>query len=274
MPKLRWFIVLAAPVLACLWSPSEALADKLDDIIKAGKLRCGVMLDFAPIGFRDANNNPVGYDVEFCQDMAKAMGVEPVIVETPSPDRIPALLSDRVDVSISGATNSLERAKVVDFSVPYQVWDYSAVVPGDSPIANFDELKGKKVGSVRGTTPEVYFVEAFKNWNDSNGEYIPYGSNADLFLALTQGKIDALVEGTVGVGEWLKTSQGQGYKICCKAPFPEDWTGIMVKRGQQGLLNWVNLFVWHQTKNGRTAELYRKYWGTDMPSMQWPTAHW
>lgn len=260
--------------LSMIWIPGQARADKLDDILKAQKLRCGVLLDLPPVGYRDASNNPVGYDVEFCQDMAKALGVEPVLVETPSPDRIPAVLSDRVDVSISSATNSLERAKVVAFSTPYQVWSYAVVVRKDSPVRSFNDLKGKRVGIVRGTTPETYFLPIFKGWNDPNGSYTPYGSDADRFLALSQGKIDASVEGTVALGQFLKTPQGKDFVICCTTPFPEDWTGIMVRRNEYGLLNWVNLFVWHEIKSGRVQELYKKWWGIDAPSLALPGASW
>lgn len=49
-----------------------AQADKLDDIIESGKLRCAVTLDFPPMGSRDAQNNPVGFDVDYCNDLAKA----------------------------------------------------------------------------------------------------------------------------------------------------------------------------------------------------------
>jgi len=274
MLRQLWAIgpLMLALAVSCL--PSPAAADKLDDILKAQKLRCGVMLDLPPVGYRDADNNPVGYDVEFCQDMAKALGVTLELVETASPDRIPAILSDRVDVSVSSATNSLERAKVVGFSIPYQVWSYAVVVRKDSGIKSFDDLKGKKVGIVRGTTPETYFLPIFKEWNDPNGTYTPYGSDADRFLALSQGKIDASVEGNVALGQFLKTPQGKDFMICCSTPFPEDWTGIMVQRQEYGLLNWVNLFVWHEIKTGRVQELYKKWWGIDAPSLTWPGASW
>ena len=38
-----------------------AQADKLDDIIESGKLRCAVTLDFPPMGFRDGDNAPMAY---------------------------------------------------------------------------------------------------------------------------------------------------------------------------------------------------------------------
>ena len=54
---------------------TSVYADKLDDVIEAGTVRCGVVLDFPPIGYRDANNEPAGFDVEYCKDLAKAMDV-------------------------------------------------------------------------------------------------------------------------------------------------------------------------------------------------------
>ncbi len=62
--------ILAVAGVAVFAPVNTAKADKLDDVINAGKLRCGVVLDFPPIGFRDADNNPAGFDVEYCKDMA------------------------------------------------------------------------------------------------------------------------------------------------------------------------------------------------------------
>lgn len=95
-----------------------AQADKLDDIIESGKLRCAVTLDFPPMGSRDAQNNPVGFDVDYCNDLAKALDVKAEIVETPFPDRIPALVSGRADVIVASTSDTLERAKTIGMSVP------------------------------------------------------------------------------------------------------------------------------------------------------------
>ena len=263
---------VGALALGAILAATPAAADQLDDIIASGELRCGIMLDVPPVGMRDADNEPVGFDVEFCRDMASALGVEAVIVETPAPDRIPALLSGRVDVGVASATNSLERAKSVAFSIPYQIWDVGvAVAEGNTDITRYEDLEGKSVGTVRGTTGEKSVLADLKAWGV---QHIAYNSNAEQFLALSQGKVDAIVEATAIFGEYIKGPGKGKVKICCIVESaPADWTGLMVQRKEQGLLNWVNLFVWHQWKEGRTDELYRRWFGYPAPRMSYPGVH-
>ncbi len=271
MKHLRGALALAGLVVL----PHSANADLLDDIVADGELKCGIMLDVPPVGMRDEQNNPVGFDVEFCQDMALALGVEAVIVETPAPDRIPAILSGRVDIGVASATNSLERAKAVAFSIPYQIWNVGVAVAADNEdINSYTDLVGKSVGTVRGTTGEVAFLNDFETWKDMGTTHISYGSNAEQFLALRQGKVDAIVESTTIFGEYIKGAGAGLIDVCCDyTSAPSDWTGLMVRRNEQGFLNWVNLFVWHQWKNGRTSELYRMWFGYDAPQMAYPGVH-
>ena len=118
MKKMLTLMAFAAASLC----GAGAHADQLDDIISAGKLRCAVELDFPPNGSRDADNKPIGFDVDYCNDLGKALGVQVEIVDTPDPDRIPAVLSGRADLAIAVASDTLERAKSVSFSIPYFVF--------------------------------------------------------------------------------------------------------------------------------------------------------
>ncbi len=263
------FLTLTFAIL--IFAIVGAKADKLDDIIASGKLKCGVMLDVPPVGMRDNNNKPIGYDVEFCKDMAAALGVDPVFVETPGPDRIPAILSGRVDVGVASATASLERAKSVAFSIPYQIWDLGVAVSVDSSIISYEDLKNKKVGTVRSTSGEAAVLDELKS---RGNKVISYNSNAEQFLALKQGKVDAIIESNAIFGEYAKGAGKGIMKVCCSVTTaPSDWTGLMVNRSHHGLLKWVNLFVWHQWKNGRTDELYKEWFGYPAPSMSFPGTH-
>lgn len=144
---------VAVALLAVMSSSfiNAAFADKLDDIIDSGKLRCAVTLDFPPMGSRDEKNNPVGFDVDYCNDLAKVLGVTAEVVETPFPDRIPALVSGRADVIVASTSDTLERAKTVGMTIPYFAFQMVVLTRDNTGITKYEDLKGKNVGNTSGT---------------------------------------------------------------------------------------------------------------------------
>ena len=130
---------IAAPLV-------PAQADKLDDVINAGKLRCAVVLDFPPIGFYDENNDPAGFDVEYCKDLAKALEVDHELLPVTWAERLPAIVANRADVVFGGTSDSLQRAKTGQASV----WMVPrASVPQETAI---DQVIGS-MRSMRGLRP-------------------------------------------------------------------------------------------------------------------------
>ncbi|VVN90167.1 transporter substrate-binding domain-containing protein [Pseudomonas fluorescens] len=259
--KLGITLALAATMIAA----QPAIADKLDDVISSGELKCGVMLDYPPNGFRDAANNPAGYDVEYCHDLAKALGVKPMIVETSSPQRIPALLSSQVDISIASATITLERAKTVAFTSPYSSYSFVVVARKDSSIKTFEDLKGKRVAGVRGAAEDALFQNVFNKWNVPEGKYLTVSNDSDRNLALAQGKVDAFIVNVQAAVELEKLPQFAAFHTCCDAPFPKDTVGMMVTRENTDFLRFTNLFLRQQQVTGRYAELYKKWYQADAP---------
>lgn len=250
-----------AGALACGFfaATGPAEADKLDDIIASGTLRCAVVLDFPPMGSRDANNNPVGFDVDYCNDLAKALGVTAEIVETPFPDRIPALVSGRADVGVASTSDTLERAKTIGFSIPYFAFQMVVLTKEGLGIENFEGLKGKTVGSVAGTYEAIALEKNVKEWG--SGEFRPYQTQADVMLALSQGQIEAtVVTSTVAVAT-INAGQYQGLAMKGNAPYDIDYVSLIGLRQEYGLLNYLNLFVNQQVRTGRYKELFEKHIG-------------
>ena len=126
--------VLIAVVLAFALNGS-AFADKLDDVIDAGVLRCGVVLDFPPIGFWDENNQPAGFDVEYCKDLAAALEVDYEIQALTWSERLPVIVTNRADVVFGGTSDTLQRAKTVGFTIPYAIYFHQAIVGKDSGLS-------------------------------------------------------------------------------------------------------------------------------------------
>lgn len=265
-------IALVATALTVAAS-QDAAADKLDDIIASGELRCSVTLDFPPIGFRDENNEPVGFDVDYCKDLAAVLGVEPVVVETPWADRIPALISNRADVSIAAASDTLERAQTVGFSIPYMAYIYQVGVQADSDIQSFDDLKGRTVGTVVSTTNEGFMLEQLEAWGDEAGDHLSLQSEADMFLALQQGRVDAIVSSNTTVANFVANPDFDNIAVGPAAPFPIDVVGIMAPRQEYGLLRYLDLFVNRQVRSGRYQELYDKWVGGEAPNLAIPGVH-
>lgn len=247
---------------------SAATSSTLDQVISSKTLRCGVQLDYPPAGFRNQANEPEGYDVQYCKDMAKALGANAVIVETPSSERIPALVSNRIDVLIASASISPQRAMSVSFSQPYVNYTNVVLTRKDANIERFEDLKGRNIGGVTGTTTEQELQALRKGWGDSNGSYTGFGSEAEGYLALAQGKIDGVIIGNASAAALVQSGQFPTLAIKGVAPTPPDLCGIAVRKSDEQMLNWVKTFVWTQVKNGRYQALYAQYFGDgEAPSL-------
>jgi len=257
--------VFAFGLAAAVASTGPAFADKLDDVIASGTLRCAVVLDFPPMGSRDENNNPIGFDVDYCNDLAKALGVEAEIVETPFPERIPALMSGRVDVGVASTSDTLERAKTVGMSIPYFAFEMAVTANDKAGIDSFEAMKGKTVGATAGTFEAIALEAQVKEWGE--GEFRPYQTQADVFLALSQGQIDATVSTSTVAQANVKTGKFPGISVVGKAPFDIDYVALFTNREEYGFLNYLNLFVNQQVRTGRYAELYEKWVGGELPDL-------
>ncbi|MGP9805377.1 transporter substrate-binding domain-containing protein [Paracoccus sp. NSM] len=256
--------ILASGLMLAAGLTTPAFADKLDDIISANVLRCAVVLDFPPMGSRDSNNEPIGFDVDYCNDLAAALGVEAEIVETTFPERIPALMSGRVDVAVASTSDTLERAKTVGFSIPYYAFENAVVANEGVDMADWEGMRGKTVGATAGTYEAIWLEEKVAEWGE--GQFRPYQNQADVFLALSQGQLDATVS-TVEVAEAnVASGNFPGIRIVDKAPMVPDYVALITLREEYGLINYMNLFINQQVRTGRYAELYAKWIGEGEPA--------
>ena len=261
--KYASLLMAAAVALSAAAAQAEST---LDTVIQSKVLRCGIMMDNPPSGFRDANNQPMGFDVEYCNDMAAILGATPEIVEVTSPDRIPALVSNRIDVLVASTTPTPARAMTAAFTQPYMNFTMGVITRDGTGIASYDDLKDKNLGGVIGSTPEQLIASEIEK-HGWTAQYTGYSSDADAYIALQQGKVDALIFSMTVFNALEQSGQFPEFKVAGLAPLA-DPVSIAVTRGDQEFLNWAKLFVWNQRVNGRFEELYRKYFGEGpLPSM-------
>ncbi len=258
-------VLVFATIFAFIGISNTATADKLDDVIKAGVLNCGVVLDFPPMGYFDKDNQPAGLDADYCRDLAKQLGVKVKIFNLTWGDRIPSLISGKTDVVIGSTSDTLERAKSVGFTYPYFVFKFQVISKKGSGIKVFDDLKKFKVGAPLGTTYETEYLAYAKKMGWGRSNYTAFKSENDGYLALYQGKIDALISTNANIATKLATKEFKDFEAGPFVPDYDDIVGIIAKRNELAWIQYLNLFLIHQIRDGRFAELYQKHFNAPVP---------
>lgn len=215
---------------------ATAKARTLDEIKKSGKIKIGVFSDKNPFGYVDENGKVQGYDVYFAKRIAKDLlgsedAVDFVYVEAAS--RVEYLKSAKVDITLANFTVTDERKEQVDFALPYMKVALGIVSPQKAEITDVNQLKGKKLIVVKGTTAETYFS---KNYPDVT--LVKFDEYQEAYDALLDGRGDVFSTDNTEVLAWAK--QNKGFVVGVESLGDIDTIAPAVQKGNTELLNWLN----------------------------------
>jgi len=152
----------AALLAASVLLPVLAAADGvLDRIAKQGEIRLAYRDDAAPFSFMaEGAPEPEGYSVDLCRAVATALkgqlklaDLKVTYVKVTSKDRFDAITGGKADLLCEATTATLERRALVDFSIGTFISGAGMMIQPGGPTS-FEELAGKKVGVLGGTTTE------------------------------------------------------------------------------------------------------------------------
>ncbi len=205
----------------------------VDEIKKSGKIVIGVFSDKAPFGYVDENGKYQGYDVYFAERIAKDLGVDVEYVSTDPASRVEYAATGKVDIILANFTVTEERAQQVDFALPYMKVKLGIVSPDSALITDVEQLKGKQLIVVKGTTAETYFE---KNYPEITLQ--KYDEYADAYNALLDGRGDAFSTDNTEVLAWA--IKNPGFTVGIDALGNADTIAPAVQKGNTTLLNWLN----------------------------------
>ncbi|RAI00017.1 amino acid ABC transporter substrate-binding protein [Acuticoccus sediminis] len=251
---------IAAAVAATLAFATPALAD-LSDILSAGTIKIAVPENFPPFGSLGMEGEYVGYDVDVANLIAENLGVELELVPVTSPQRIPYLETDRVDLVVSSMGANPERAKSIWFSSAYAPFFSGAFAASDLSIASMADLAGHKVGVTGGTLEDLELTEK----GPKDLEIIRFGDNAATISAFVSGQTDVIVTGNTVAAQL--GSDNPDLSIETKFIIKESPAFIGIKKGNIDLLQWVNVFILHKKLGGELNELSEKWLGQPLPDL-------
>ena len=269
MKKGFVYVLVATLAIFFLVSPSAFGADinlakksTLEKIVKSGKLRVGFESGYMPFEMTDKKGKFVGFDMDMAREMAKAMStkenpVKFVPVNTAWDGIIPALMTDKFDIIMSGMTVTQARNLKINFVEPNIVVGQTILVNKKllGVVESYKDLNDPKyvVTSKLGTTGEQAIKRLIPKCN-----YKSFEAEAEAALEVIHGKADAFVY-DLPFCEVMYAEQGKGKTVFLNTPFTYEPLAWAINKGDPDFLNWLNNFLRQMKNDGRYEKIYNKW---------------
>lgn len=259
---MKKFVMLFVALMAVVTlSAATSFAGTLEEIQKRGTLRVGMEPGYMPFELTNQKGEIIGFDVDMAKRMAKAMGVKLELVSTAWDGIIPALLTKKFDIIMSGMTLTQQRNLSINFAQPYIVIGQTILVNKKAAdgVTSYKDLNDPKytVASKLGTTGE----QAVKRMIPK-AKYISYETEQEGVLEVVNGKVDAFVY-DLPYNAAAFVQRGGGKVIHLDQSFTYEPLAWAIRKGDYDFINWLNNFM-NQVKNDGTYDkIYAKWFQDD-----------
>lgn len=262
------YILIIAVVTICMFlsagcqapDKSSDSADKtgLEEIQERGVLKVGATGDYQPMSYLDPETNEyTGFDAELAKDLADAMGVDIEYVATSWPDLMDDTLAGKFDLAISGITITDARKEQALMSDAY-------MENGKTLLCRAEDA-GKYTSIEAVNRPEVRVMEnpggtneKFARENLPDVELIIHDANQEIPGLIASGEADVMITEIVEAAYYV----GQDDRLAAPLihePFTQGELGVLMPKGSEDLLDYVNEFLQKEKQSGRIDELADKY---------------
>lgn len=260
-------LLAAAVVVATAPTAWAQMPSRLDRIKETRTITIGAPTAQIPFAFLDERQQPVGYSVEICQNVAQMiandLGIDDLnvrVVATTSATRIPLIQNATIDLECGNATNKAERWEMIAFSPSIFV---AQVVLGarkdaDVDVDDLSSFQGQSVAAASGG--ETYKVLA--QLIGDNGYNITIADAPDTARAFL------LMENGRAVG--IASDNGLLHAAVATSKTPDDFKvgttglnygpyGIVMPKDDPAFKELVDGAVKEMMASGEVEELYNKY---------------
>ncbi len=222
---------------------------------ESNKIVIGMELEYPPFETVDANGKPDGVSVSIGKALGKALGKEVEIQNISYQGLIPALLSGKIDFIISSMTINEERAKQVDFSIPYASSPLVMLVYKDSKVQTINDVNSEdvKIAVKSGTIGALW---ASKNAPKSKIKLFDKESQA--VLEVSQGKSDVFIYDPLSVANHNAKYKSTTRTIMTPLPNVSGW-GIAMRKNQPELKAKVDEFIKKAQTDGTFDKIRETY---------------
>ncbi len=238
--------------------------DSWDKVKEKGEFVLGLDESFPPMGFRDDNNNIVGFDVDLAQEVANRMGVklklQPINWDTKDQE----LNTGNIDCIWNGFTITEDRKANILFSDPYMNNQQVLVVLADSNYKTLADLKGKTV-ALQAASSAADALNSKADFKATLKEVVELKDNNLCLMDLKAGNVDAVAMDEI-VARYYIQMKSEKYKVLDEGLTKEEY-GIGFRKGDEQLMTKVNDTLKEMAKDGKMAEISNKWFGKDITTI-------
>lgn len=261
MRKYFYSLIMACSAIFLLSAcDNQSKQEQVNQDAKQETIVVGLDDDFPPMGFRDENNELVGFDIDLAREAATRANL---VVEFKPIDwsaKEAELNSGRVDALWNGLTITDTRKENVLFSKPYMINHQIIVVAPNSNIKTKADLAGKVIGLQNGSSA-LDAVEADPIHN-SFAQLNQYADNVTALLDLANGRLDAVVVDGV-VGHYYVAKKPDQY-VVLDDNFGKEEYGVGFKKDNVELQQKIQQSLDSMIKDGTAEKISIKWFGTDV----------
>jgi len=270
MARFAGALTVCALALAALALPAApARAQTIERVKESQALRIGYRHFAPPYSYASSSGQPSGYIVDLCREVADSMkrtlnvpklNVE--YVKVTAEDRFEAVRDGRIDILCEPTSMTMSRRALVDFSLPTFI-DGASVVTTGKPVKGLEDLAGRKVGVLKGTTTEETLRQTLAQMR-IDGNIIAVNDHPEGLRMLSQGKLDAYF-GDRGILNYLISNGGFQNLALSDQYFTFETYALALPRGDQAFRLLVDTTLADLYRTERIRQIYARTFGKFPP---------
>ena len=263
-------------VILTLWSPTVLAAcsnndiptgqdsiipvgGKVAEIVERGKILVGTTGDYRPLSFREADGTYWGFGIEVAQEIARNLGVEIEFVKTSWPTLTTDVLAEpqTFDMAIGGITITDARREKMLMSEGYLA-NGKTILCRASEADRFRSLADIDKPEVRVMVNPGGLNEKFANENLTHATIIVHQKNEEIPTLIAEGGADLMITEITEAPYYVQADTRLAAPLL-NAPFTHGQIGVLMKKGQEDLLQMVNNKIQEMKADGSLRRLHEKY---------------
>jgi cyclohexadienyl dehydratase len=257
--------LLSGTVSFCSCSANEDNATEIVNqptisrIQERGTLLAGTTGDYRPLSFREDDGTYWGFGIEVAGEIAKRLGVGLQFVPTSWPTLSADVQAEpqTFDLAIGGITITDARRETMLMSDGYLA-NGKTILCRAEDVDHYKSLADIDKPEVRVMVNPGGLNEKFANANLTHATIIVHQKNEEIPKLIAEGKADVMITEITEAPYYVQTDPRLAAPLI-NEPFTHGEIGVLMRKGQEDLLQLVNDVIRQMKSDGSLRLLHEKY---------------